>query len=66
MDNMLNELLMEIEYNDGHFPKSQLEEIIERKDEFIPLLMNILKEIPNNLDKYTEPKCFYHIYAAYL
>lgn len=66
MDNMLNDLLMEIKYSDGHFPKSQLEEIIERKDEFIPLLMNILKDIPNNLDKYTEPECFYHIYAAYL
>jgi len=66
LKNNLEDLLMQIEINTGNFPEDQLKELIERKDEAIPLLINILKDVPNNLDKYLQPTAFIHIYAAYL
>jgi hypothetical protein len=63
----MNELLKEIEYNNGEFPEVQLKEIINRKEEFIPELLEILKDAKENYEKLLEePSYFAHIYASFL
>lgn len=63
----MNELLKEIEYNNGEFPREQLEEIISRREEFIPELLDILKNTKENYEEIIEePEYFAHIYAIFL
>ena len=63
----MNELLEEIEYNNGKFPEVQLKEIINRKEEFIPELLETLKDAKENYEEIIEkPDYFAHIYASFL
>ena len=63
----MNELLKEIDHNNGEFPQLQLKEIIKRKEEFIPELLEILKNAKeNHEDILKEPEYFAHIYASFL
>ncbi|MBU3092414.1 DUF1186 family protein [Clostridium sp. CF011] len=63
----MNELLKEIEYNNGKFPEAQLKEIINRKEEFIPELLEVLKNAKENYGEILEkPNYFAHIYAIFL
>ena len=63
----MNELLKEIEYNNGKFPEAQLTEIINRREEFIPELLEILKNAKENYEEILEePEYFAHIYASFL
>jgi len=63
----MNELLKEIEYNNGELPETQLREIINRKEEFIPELLEILKSAKENYGEILEkPDYFAHIYAIFL
>ncbi|MDP5276447.1 DUF1186 domain-containing protein [Chengkuizengella axinellae] len=43
-----------IKYNDGKFPRKQLEQIIERKEEAIPELLFIVREVKENPDVFLE------------
>lgn len=63
----MKELIKKIEYNSGKFPTHELEEIIKRKDEAIPYLIDIIKNVIENPTKYIElPNYFGHIYAVFL
>jgi len=63
----MNDLLKEIEYNNGKFPKVQLKEIINRKEEFIPELLDILKNAKENYEGILEKSDYFaHIYATFL
>ena len=63
----MNELIKEIEYNNGKFPEAQLKEIINRKEEFIPELLEILRNAKENYEEILEkPNYFAHIYATFL
>ena len=63
----MNELLKQIEYNNGEFPEEQLKEIINHKEEFIPELIDILKNAKENYEEILEkPNYFAHIYAIFL
>lgn len=63
----MNELLKEIEYNNGKFPEEQLKEIINRKEELIPELLEVLRNAKENYeDIIEEPEYFAHIYASFL
>ena len=63
----MKETLKSIEYNDGHFPRKEIENIINRKDEVIPELLKILKNVKEAPRKYLEDQDYFgHIYAAYL
>ncbi|WP_291636001.1 DUF1186 domain-containing protein [Clostridium sp.] len=63
----MNELLKEIEYNNGQFPEAQLKEIINRKEEFIPELLEILKNAKENYEEILEKHNYFaHIYATFL
>lgn len=61
----MKQIIESIKYYDGTFPKDQLQEIIERKDEAIPFLIEIVEEVVNHPDDY-EAKRIDHIYALYL
>lgn len=63
----MNELIKEIEYNNGKFPEAQLKEIISRKEEFIPELLEVLRNAKENYEEILEkPNYFAHIYATFL
>jgi len=63
----MNELIKEIEYNNGKFPETQLKEIIDRREEVIPELLEILKIAKENYEEILEkPNYFAHIYATFL
>ena len=63
----MKELLKEIEYNNGEFPEAQLKEIINRREEFIPELLEILKNAKENYEEILDkPNYFAHIYATFL
>jgi hypothetical protein len=63
----MHELIKKIEYNNGVFPRDAIKEIIDRKDEAIPYLIDIVKQVRDNPEKYkNEHKYFAHIYAVYL
>ena len=63
----MNELLKEIEYNNGDFPEAQLKEIINRREEFIPELLEILKNAKENYEEILEEREYFaHIYASFL
>lgn len=61
----MKQLIESIKYYNGTFPKEQLQQIIERKDEAIPFLIEIVEEVVNHPDDY-EVKRIDHIYALYL
>lgn len=63
----VEELLDQIAYNTGSFPKEVLGKVIYRREEAVPLLLNILCKVRNNPGKYRDEKGYFaHIYAAYL
>ncbi len=63
----MNEILKEIEYNNGEFPEAQLKEIINHKEEFIPELLDILRNAKENYEDVLENHNYFaHIYAIFL
>lgn len=66
-DYSMQELIHLIEYNNGIFPEHALNELIKKKDEAIPYLLDILnKVLENPRDTAENESYFAHIYAAYL
>ena len=63
----IHTLLQQIEYNTGSFPREILLQIIQRKDEAVPALIELLEEVRDNPGKYgNEGNYFGCIYAACL
>lgn len=63
----MNALLEQIKYANGKFPEEQIRQIISRKEEFIPELIEILRSAKDNYNEILgKPNYFLHIYAAYL
>lgn len=63
----VEELLDQIAYNTGRFPEEAIAEVIYRREEAIPFLLDILRKVRDNPEKYRdEAGYFAHIYAAYL
>lgn len=61
------DLLKQIEYNKGGFPKGILKEIIKNREEYIPKLLDVLDYTYDNAEKVQEDyNYFAHIYASYL
>lgn len=61
----MKQIIESIKYYNGTFPKDQLQQIIERKDEAIPFLVEIVEEVVNHPDDYDEKRIDL-IYALYL
>jgi len=63
----MSELIKEIEYNNGKLPEVQLREIIKHKEDYIPELLEILKNAKENYGEILgKPNYFAHIYAIFL
>ncbi|WP_404451934.1 DUF1186 domain-containing protein [Virgibacillus necropolis] len=63
----MENLIKQISINDGHFKRKELEEIINRKDEAIPELLDIVQDVSKNYQKYISNEDYFgHIYAYYL
>jgi hypothetical protein len=63
----MNELLEQIEYNNSVFPEAQLKEIISRKEELIPELLEILKYTRKNYEELIEEYDYFApTYALFL
>ncbi|WP_165820772.1 DUF1186 domain-containing protein [Pueribacillus theae] len=63
----MEDLLGSIRYNDGKFPRKQLQQIIEGRDEAIPLLLEIVEEVKANPEEFVNSSSrIDHIYALYL
>ena len=60
------ELLGKITYFEEKFPKEELAEIINKKDKAIPQLLNIMKDVRDNYQKYLDDDYFIHVYATFL
>lgn len=63
----MEQLLRAIRHNDGTFPQSELQQIIDRKEEAIPYLLRIMNELKEDYAKViNEPARFDYVYAYYL
>lgn len=63
----VKELIEKISYNDGHFPKNELLEIVNREEEAIPVLLDLVVDVRDNYEKYSEdPNYLAHLYAFFL
>ncbi|MEW6623955.1 MAG: DUF1186 domain-containing protein [Bacillota bacterium] len=62
----MKKLLNKMRYYDGKFHKEELAEIINNKDEAIPELLNIMKDVRDNYQKYLDDDYFIHLYATFL
>ena len=60
------ELLGKITYFEEKFHKEELAEIINKKDKAIPQLLNIMKDVRDNYQKYLDDNYFIHVYATFL
>lgn len=67
IEHSIEKKLDQIAYNTGCFPKESIEEIIYKIEEAIPFLLDILRKIRDNPEKYRDKYGYFaHIYAAYL
>lgn len=55
-----------IKYYQEKFPEEELQEIIDNKEEMISILLDIMKDVRDNHEKYLGSKWFIHLYATYL
>lgn len=61
------DLLKHIEYNNGRFPEGILDEIIKKREEYIPELLDILDYTYDNAEEVQEDYDYFaHIYASFL
>ena len=64
---MTTNILREVQYNHGNFPREILLKAIDRRDEIIPELLEILEYTCENAENLAEEKDYIaHIYALYL
>lgn len=59
------ELITSLKTYDGKYKKTEIEELLNRKEEAIPLLINVLEQVLEDIDGYTDAKKDYwdHLYA---
>lgn len=64
---VMEQLLQTIRYNDGKFPRDELQRIIEQKEEAIPYLLQIMNDLKEDYTKVIDrPNRMDFIYAYYL
>jgi hypothetical protein len=63
----IQEIISELEYHKGKFPRKALQEAIANKEQITPLLLNILEESSNRIYDLLEDEDYMgHVYALYL
>lgn len=64
---VMEQLLQTIRYNEGKFPRDELQRIIEQKEEAIPYLLQIMNDLKEDYTKVIDrPNRMDFIYAYYL
>ena len=67
MDKTIEEIIQGLTYFNKKFPRTELEQAIERKDEITPFLLSALDELNDDFSIAVEnPDYMLHIYAMYL
>ncbi len=62
----VQEIIKKIEYHIDVFPIDGLQELVRRKDESTPILLDVLKRTVENADKYLEDDRVDYVYAIFL
>jgi hypothetical protein len=64
---IVNEILSQLQRNEGHFAKDAVLEAVACREEMIPALLNVLRDVANNPEPYaSDPKSMIFSYAVYL
>src|ERR1035437_8639802 len=62
-----DQILTQMQRNEGHFAKDAVLEAVAHRDEVIPSLLNVLRDVANNPEPYaSDPNSMILIYAIYL
>ena len=63
----IEEIIERLKFYDGTFPRQALEEAVGRREQVIPVLLQILEEAAHNVeDVYEQEDYMAHIYAMFL
>jgi Protein of unknown function (DUF1186)/SEC-C motif len=63
----IDQILAQLERNEGHFPEAAVQEAIAHREEIIPRLLAVLEDVARDLQPYAdESDRFIHIYAMFL
>jgi hypothetical protein len=62
----VREILQELKYNTGVFPRRALQEAVAHKDEIIPALLEVIEDAKSLPEVLYEDRYMAHIYAMYL
>ena len=63
----IQEIISQLEYHRGTFPRKALKEAVDSKEQITPILLNILEESTVNIQKLAEQDDYMaHIYAMFL
>jgi preprotein translocase subunit SecA len=63
----IQEIISQLEYYDGSFPRKALQEAIASREQITPILLNILEEATANIERLLERDDYMaHIYAMFL
>jgi hypothetical protein len=63
----VDEILSQLQRNEGHFAKGAVLEAVAHRDEVIPALLNVLGDVADNPEPYaSDPKSMIVSYAVYL
>jgi hypothetical protein len=63
----IDQILTQLQRNEGHFAKHAVLEAVAHSDEVIPALLDVLRDVVNNPEPYaSDPRSIVLIYAMYL
>ena len=62
----IDEILGQLQHNEGHFPREAVLEAISHRDEIIPALVEVLRDVAGNPEPYLSGDRMIHLYAMYL
>ncbi len=63
----VDQILSQLQRNEGHFTKDAVLEAVAHRDEVIPALLNVLRDVANNPEPYaSDPNSMILSYAIYL
>jgi uncharacterized protein DUF1186 len=63
----VDQILARLQRNEGHFAKDAILEAVVRREEMIPALLNVLRDVANNPEPYAaDPETMILTYAIYV
>lgn len=62
----IDEILAALWRYDGNFAREALEQAVVHRDEIIPRLLDVLRDVAENPEQYADPECMILVHAMYL